>query len=71
LIKSEGTQQLAPGARLRYYGYLPVIKRQHRKLDDVSQLKDPTMEKFIRKQKGVEDLSLRLALAVRGRALRR
>lgn len=62
---------LLGGARLRYYGFLPLIERQHRELDDISQIKDPTMETFLRKQKGADDLSLFLLQALKSRARRR
>jgi len=49
---------LLGGARLRYYGFLPLVEKQHRKLDDISQIKDPTMETFFSRQKGIDDLPL-------------
>ncbi|KAK0612122.1 hypothetical protein B0T14DRAFT_608066 [Immersiella caudata] len=66
-----GMMPLLRGARLRYYGFLPLVEKQHRELDNISQIQDPTMEEFFRRQKGVDDLELFLLQTKQRNARRR
>ena len=49
------TLQLS-GDRLNFYGYLPLVQRQHRELNEISQAQDPKMGPFIQQQMGVNDV---------------
>lgn len=51
------TELQLSGDRLNFYGYLPSVQRQHRELDEISQVQDPTMEPFIEQQMGINDVS--------------